>query len=132
VRAVRDRRARAVLTLIIVAAVGVLIAAGLRDTLTFYRTPSEVRDNAYPAGERFRLGGQVVPGSMHSDSSGTRFDLTDGSARVTVVTGATLPGAVREGEEAIVEGSLDVDGVFRGDEVMAKHGNEYRPAGESR
>jgi cytochrome c-type biogenesis protein CcmE len=97
VHAVPDRGARAVLALILVAAVGILIAAGLRDTLTFYRTPSEVRDNSYPTGERFRLGGQVVPGSMRSDPGGVRFDLTDGSARVTVVTGASLPGAVRRG-----------------------------------
>jgi len=111
-----------------VAAVALLAGAGLRDTLTFYRTPSEVRDHPYPAGERFRLGGRVVPGSMRPDPAGLRFELTDGTASVTVVTGADLPGAVRDGQEAVVEGTLDGDGVFRGDEVMAKHGNEYRPA----
>lgn len=43
------------------------------------------------------------------------------------MTAAGLPGAVRDGEEAVVGGALDGSGLFRADVVMAKHGNEYRP-----
>ncbi|MFC0531698.1 cytochrome c maturation protein CcmE [Phytohabitans kaempferiae] len=120
------RRARLALLLIAGAAVALLVAAGLQDTLTFYRSPSEVSSG--PAGDRVRLGGQVVPGSLSTAGGWTQFRLSDGATEVTVRQPAHLPGTVREGQEAVVEGALDADGMFRSDTVMAKHGNEYRPA----
>jgi cytochrome c-type biogenesis protein CcmE len=131
---VTPRRARLLVLLVVLAGAGLLVAAGLQNTLTFYRTPSEVRHERTT--QRIRLGGEVVPGSLHADAGLTRFQISDGAARIDVEQMADLPGTIREGQEAVVEGTLDAQGVFRSDTVMAKHGNEYRPAapgdGESR
>jgi cytochrome c-type biogenesis protein CcmE len=122
---VTPRRARVLLLTVIVAGAVLLIGAGLQNTLTFYRTPSEVEQA--PAA-RVRLGGEVVPGSLHTAGGTTRFELTDGTSRVEVEQVEDLPGTVREGQQAVVEGTLDGQGVFHSDTVMAKHGNEYSPA----
>jgi cytochrome c-type biogenesis protein CcmE len=129
---VTPRRARLLLLAVVVAGAALLIGAGLQNTLTFYRTPSEVEQT--PAA-RVRLGGEVVPGSLHTDGGTTRFELTDGTSRVEVEQVEDLPGMIREGQQAVVEGTMDGQGVFHSDTVMAKHGNEYRPAqdgGDSR
>ncbi|MEV4703132.1 cytochrome c maturation protein CcmE [Actinoplanes sp. NPDC049316] len=121
------RRSRALLLLIVVAGVALLVAAGLQNTLTFYRSPSEVAGHT-STHERVRLGGEVVPGSLRTDGGLTRFRIGDGTTEIAVEQVADLPGTLREGQEAVVEGTLDAHGVFRSDTVMAKHGNEYRPA----
>jgi cytochrome c-type biogenesis protein CcmE len=123
---VTPRRARLLLLLVVVAGVVLLTAAGLQGTLTFYRTPSEL--GGHSTGERVRLGGEVVPGTLRSVDGLTSYQLGDGGSRITVQQAADLPGTLREGQQAVVEGTLDGQGVFHSDTVMAKHGNEYRPA----
>jgi cytochrome c-type biogenesis protein CcmE len=124
---VTPRRSRALLLLLVVAAVALLVAAGLQNTLTFYRSPSEIAQHTSEQ-QRVRLGGEVMPGSLRTEGGVTRFRIGDGSTEIPVEQVADLPGTLREGEQAVVEGSLDGRGVFRSDTVMAKHGNEYRPA----
>ncbi|UQU62624.1 cytochrome c maturation protein CcmE [Couchioplanes caeruleus] len=121
------RRSRALLLLLVVAGVALLVTAGLQNTLTFYRSPSEITQGP-AAHDRVRLGGEVVPGSLRTDAGVTRFRISDGTTEIPVEQVADLPGTLREGQQAVVEGSLDDHGVFRSDTVMAKHGNEYRPA----
>jgi cytochrome c-type biogenesis protein CcmE len=75
-----------------------------------------------------RLGGRVLPGSLRTENGTTWFRIGDGTAQVDVEEDADLPGTIREGQDAVVEGALDGQGVFRSDTVMVKHGNEYRPA----
>jgi cytochrome c-type biogenesis protein CcmE len=122
---VTPRRARLLLLGVTVAGALLLMGAGLQHTLMFYRTPSEVQQG--PAA-RVRLGGEVVPGSLHTQNGLTSFQLGDGTSRVQVEQVEDLPGTIREGQQAVVEGTLDGQGVFHSDTVMAKHGNEYRPA----
>jgi cytochrome c-type biogenesis protein CcmE len=115
--------------LIVAAGVGLLIVAGLQGTVVYYRTPSEVA--ALPAtGERIRLGGQVLPGSVHRDGELTRFRMTDGREQIAVVQRGAVPGTFREGDGAVVEGVLAADHVFHADRVEVKHSNEYRAPGE--
>jgi cytochrome c-type biogenesis protein CcmE len=124
---VTPRRARLLLLAVTVAGAVLLVGAGLQHTLTFYRTPSQVQQ---APDARVRLGGEVEPGSLHTDGGTTRFELTDGTSRVEVEQVEDLPGTIREGQQAVVEGTLDRQGVFHSDTVMAKHGNEYRPASD--
>jgi cytochrome c-type biogenesis protein CcmE len=113
------------LTLIGLITVGLLIVAGLQDTLTFYRTPSET--SSVPAGDRVRVGGTVVPGSVVREGDLIRFHLTDGVRDVVVQQHIDIPGRLREGQQAVVEGVLDGRGVLHADTVMSKHNNTYEP-----
>jgi cytochrome c-type biogenesis protein CcmE len=112
-----------------VAALGVLGASGLRDSLVYYRTPSELAAGPAQDGERLRLGGLVVAGSVKAQVDGVRFVLTDGAADVEVLHRGDPPAVFQEGQGALVEGTVGPDGVFRSDFLVVKHSNEYQGPG---
>jgi cytochrome c-type biogenesis protein CcmE len=127
----RDRRRVPVRLLVVfgvaMAAVAVLAVAGLQGSLVYYKTTSELVSDPGLVGQRVRLGGLVVTGSVERTADGVRFELTDGVREVPVVNTGQPRGVFREGQGAVVEGVLGRDGVFRSDVLLVKHGNEYQP-----
>jgi len=124
----RRLRLRLLLVAVVVlAAVGVLAAAGLQGSLVYYKTTSELLSDHGLVGHRLRLGGLVVKGSVHRTAGGVRFELTDGVAEVPVVNTGEPRGVFRDGQGAVVEGVLGRDGVFRSDVLLVKHSNSYEP-----
>jgi len=80
------------------------------------------------AGQRFRLGGLVQPGSLvRGDSLAVSFLVADGSAQLPVAYKGILPDLFREGQGVVAEGALDESGVFKADTVLAKHDETYMP-----
>ena len=121
----------AVVGVVAVAALGLVAASGLRDSLVYYQTPSELLAQASAGRERLRLGGMVQPGSVRQDGDIVMFLLTDGAADVPVAHRGDPPGVFQEGQGALVEGTLAPDGTFHSDFLIVKHSNEYRgPDGE--
>ena len=108
------------------AAVAVLAVVGLGEAAVYYRTPTEVLERPPVAGDRLRLGGLVLPGTVRSDGTTVLFELSDGVTGVTVVHRGDPSGVFQEGQGAVVEGVLGSDGRFLSDLVMVKHSNEYR------
>jgi cytochrome c-type biogenesis protein CcmE len=111
---------------IVLVAVGVLALAGLQGSLVYYRTSSELLADPALEGQRLRLGGLVLEGSVETTADGVRFALTDGVTDVPVVNAGQPRGVFQEGQGAVVEGVLGADGVFRSDVLLVKHDNEYR------
>jgi cytochrome c-type biogenesis protein CcmE len=123
-----SRRPLLLLVVVALAGVSLLVISALQDTITYYRTPSEVAAHPALVGQHVRLGGRVVPGSVRHTGPLIRFALTDGRRDVTVVHQGDPPGTFREDQDAVVEGVPEADGVFHADRVIVKHSNEYRPA----
>lgn len=107
-------------------AFGLLSASGIGDSLVYYRTPSEVLVEPLLSGTTVRLGGMVRPGSIRSSADGTWFVLTDGVSDVDVLHEGEIRGVFAEGQGALVEGTVDEDGLFRSQLLMVQHDNEYR------
>lgn len=119
---------------VIVAGLGVLGAAlalvlfALSSTITYFKTPSDLAENAVPAGQRFRLGGLVQDGSVkRGQGLDVEFGVTDTLKAVTVVYRGILPDLFREGQGVVTEGRLDGGGRFIADTVLAKHDETYMP-----
>lgn len=110
---------------VVLAAVGVLAGAGLQGNLVYYKTTSELMGDPALQGERVRLGGLVVVGSVERTAGGVSFLMSDGVQDVRVVNAGQPRGVFSDGQGALVEGSLDRDGVFRSDQLLVKHSNEY-------
>ncbi|WP_406104799.1 cytochrome c maturation protein CcmE [Micromonospora globbae] len=123
------RPGRLALAGVLVAAGALVVAGALEDTLTYYRTPAEILSDPDAAGERVRLGGDVVPGSLRRDGETVVFRLAEAGHEIVVHQRGAPPDTFREGEGAVVEGRLSPDGVFRADHVEVRHGNEYGPTG---
>ncbi len=121
------RRALPVIVLVasVLGGVALLAAGSLNGAVTYYRTPTELVSQ--PGQGQVRLGGMVVAGTLGNEGSTVRFTLSDGANDLPVVTHAVPPSTLREGQGAVVEGTLGSDGVFRADTVIVRHSNEYRP-----
>lgn len=121
-------RVRVVVLLVLIA--GSLAWVGTRalsGNLVYYVTPTELLEQQPAPGERLRLGGQVLPGSVHDGEDGVDFVVTDGTTRMTVVHEGTTPALFRTGIGVVLEGSYGPDGAFHSDTMLVKHSEEYRP-----
>jgi cytochrome c-type biogenesis protein CcmE len=108
-------------------AVGLVLIA-LNDTITYFKTPSDLADKPIAVGQRFRLGGLVADGSVkRGQGLDVEFRVTDTLKAVAVVYRGVLPDLFREGQGVVTEGRLEADGRFRADTVLAKHDETYMP-----
>ena len=121
-------RLRVVILLVLIA--GSLAWVGtnaLSGNLVYYVTPTELLHQPPVAGERMRLGGRVVPGSVHDVADGVDFVVTDGTTRMTVVHTGGTPSLFRTGIGVVLEGTYRSDGAFHSDTMLVKHSEQYMP-----
>ena len=105
-----------------------LVLYSLSDTIVFFYGPSEYAAKAPPPGTRLRIGGLVEAGTFKQEGNETvEFAVTDTKHAVKVAYTGLLPDLFREGQGAVVEGTVGTDGVFRADSVLAKHDERYMP-----
>jgi cytochrome c-type biogenesis protein CcmE len=121
---------------LIVAAVGFLIASGIKQTGVYFLTPSELaaRTTADPSfyDVGLKMGAKVIPGSIRRDPSNRQvdFEVSDGVQSYPVTYRGLVPDTFTDANdiEVIVEGRLGRDGVFHATEVLAKCGSRYEAA----
>jgi cytochrome c-type biogenesis protein CcmE len=105
-----------------------LVLFAMKDSIVFFNSPTDVAEKHIAPGARIRLGGLVSPGSVvRGDNLSVRFEVTDGSHAVQVTYQGILPDLFREGQGIVAEGALDRAGVFKADNVLAKHDETYMP-----
>lgn len=104
-----------------------LTFVGLRDSVVYFVAPSELAEKA-EAGQRVRLGGLVVEGTLRHDPDGAvHFAVTDGAVQVEVRYVGLLPDLFREGQGVVAEGSWRPGAAFEAERVLAKHDENYMP-----
>jgi cytochrome c-type biogenesis protein CcmE len=112
----------------VLALAAVLVLSALRDSIVFFNSPTDVVEKKIAAGQRIRLGGLVKPGTLtRGEELNVRFEVTDGKSVIPVAYKGILPDLFREGQGVVTEGSLDQAGLFRADNVLAKHDETYMP-----
>jgi cytochrome c-type biogenesis protein CcmE len=100
-----------------------------QSNLVFFFSPSQIVSKEAPVGRNFRLGGLVQNGSVARDKDGVtvRFAVTDTAHTIPVVYRGILPDLFSEGKGVVAQGRLESDGVFRAEQVLAKHDENYMP-----
>jgi len=105
-----------------------LVLFAMKDAIVFFNSPSDIVEKHVAPGARIRLGGLVAPGSVtRGDALAVRFEVTDGNRAIAVTYQGVLPDLFREGQGVVAEGVLDGAGVFKADNVLAKHDETYMP-----
>ena len=96
--------------MVIVAALGYLVYAGVSQSVVYFVTPGELSAAPVP-GKAYRLGGMVKPGTVKWDPRNLElaFTLSDGQASVPVKHKGTPPDLFAEGRGAVVEGTWTAD-----------------------
>lgn len=105
----------------------------LSENIDHFYTPSEIIEGKQgktpKVGQRLRIGGMVVPGTVIRDEEtlAVSFDLVDVGPKVTVSFTGILPDLFREGQGIVATGRLSESDHIIADEVLAKHDEEYMP-----
>lgn len=133
----RKKRLLAVTSVIFgLGAVVGLVLYALQENINLFYTPSELIEGKGPnlerpfIGQKLRIGGMVVPGSVVRDESSLEvsFKLIDTGPIVTIRYQGILPDLFREGQGIVAQGVLIEPDVIEAFEVLAKHDEEYMPA----
>jgi cytochrome c-type biogenesis protein CcmE len=129
----RSRKARgrllaiAVIAPVLAGAVG-LALWGLREGVSFFYTPSQAAEAAISPERVVRVGGIVRAGTVRQEPAGAvSFTVEDGAASLPIRFKGDLPDLFREGQGVVAQGRLGPDGVFRAEQVLAKHDENYMP-----
>ena len=101
---------------------------GLKDSISFFYTPSQAAKAHPPAGRTVQLGGLVKVGSVQKAVDGrVQFVVADRTAQDRVSYQGDLPDLFREGQGIVATGAFRTDGVFEATQVLAKHDEKYMP-----
>ncbi|WP_076419633.1 cytochrome c maturation protein CcmE [Colwellia sp. UCD-KL20] len=122
-----------------------LVLYALSQNIDLFYKPSEIYNGKEGSGikaingQRLRIGGLVVPGSVKRDENSLKiaFKLADmkmpitfdeNEPTVTVKYDGILPDLFREGQGIVANGVLNTDSyVIEATEVLAKHDENYMP-----
>jgi cytochrome c-type biogenesis protein CcmE len=95
---------------------------------TYYKTITELGkmgDQAY--GQRIRVGGDVASGSIQRVGNEVQFVLIQDKTELKVAYTGTdpLPDTFKDGAQALADGKLGKDHVFRAAKIQAKCASKY-------
>ncbi len=118
----------AALIVVVIGTVVWLATAGMKETQTYYKTITEVHqmgDHAYSA--RLRVAGDVASGSIQRVGNQVQFVLEQDHKQLKVAYTGTdpLPDTFKDGAQALADGKLGRDGVFRASKIQAKCASKY-------
>ncbi|MFW0765249.1 cytochrome c maturation protein CcmE [Trabulsiella odontotermitis] len=112
-----------------------LVLYALRSNIDLFYTPGEIvygkrETHQLPeVGQRLRVGGMVMPGSVKRDPGSLKvtFTVYDAEAEINVSYEGILPDLFREGQGVVVQGELQKGDSVVAKEVLAKHDENYTP-----
>jgi cytochrome c-type biogenesis protein CcmE len=105
----------------------VLIGYGLREGISYFKSPSELINSPTRPNQLIRVGGLVEGGSINMNAEGEiSFLVTDQNKSIEVRYNGILPDLFSENQGVISSGYF-VDGIFKADEILAKHDEKYMP-----
>ena len=101
---------------------------GLTGNFVYYLTPTDIlAHHKAQVGQRIRLGGYVVPGSVHHVGSLLMFTVTDHAYSIHVSDTGAVPELFKAGQGVVLEGVMGTDGRFHADTVLVRHNGDYFP-----
>ena len=115
------------IALILLGASAALVLSAFEDSIVFFHSPSDIATKKVALDKRLRLGGLVEKGSVVKKKDAVvNFRITDTAHSVAVSYKGILPDLFREGQGVVTEGRM-VENVFKAEEVLAKHDENYMP-----
>ena len=132
------RKKRLSLALVVLVGLGLsisLVMYALRSNIDLFYTPTEIlqgkgENHEMPfVGQRLRIGGMVMPGSVKRDpkSLEVSFKIYDARGAIAVTFNGILPDLFREGQGVVAQGVMGADNVVNAQQVLAKHDEKYVP-----
>lgn len=108
--------------------VGYLTYTGIRDTMAYYLTVSELLAKGSSAENvGLRVGGEVIPDSIQWDPKDLklRFRIRDQGSGLQVNYQGVVPDSFKPGKKVVVEGRYTGDGIFKATTIMPTCPSRY-------
>ena len=109
-----------------------LILWALRDNIVFFYSPTEIQQKIsikeINEMSKLRLGGMVKESSIKQLNDGSiNFIITDFNKEMIVFYKGIIPDLFKEEQGVIAEGSVNKEGMFIANSILAKHDENYMP-----
>lgn len=105
-----------------------LVLYALRKNLNLFYTPQQLAAAKLKPNTRVRVGGMVVRGSIQQQEGLTvRFKISDYKQDLELEYTGVLPDLFREGQGVVALGSLGANNIFKAQQILAKHDENYMP-----
>ena len=109
-----------------------LILWALRDNIVFFYSPTEIQQKIsikeINEMSKLRLGGMVKESSIKQFNDGSiNFIITDFNKEMIVFYKGIIPDLFKEKQGVIAEGSVNKEGMFIANSILAKHDENYMP-----
>jgi cytochrome c-type biogenesis protein CcmE len=118
---------------VIVVTLSYLAYTGVEESKSYYVTIAELRQQGEAAQtKRLRVAGNVHPGSIKRHGTTVEFILVENDQQLPVIYKGTEapPDTFKDESQALVEGRVDKDGIFRAHHLQAKCASKYAPKKE--
>jgi cytochrome c-type biogenesis protein CcmE len=114
---------------IIVLTLGYLAWTGVNESKSYYVTIAELRKDPNAAEKRLRVAGNVLPGSIKRQGTTVEFVLVENDQQLPVIYKGTEapPDTFKDDSQALVEGKVGNNGVFKANHLQAKCASKYAP-----
>ena len=123
-RSLGTRRQKVVAAIVILAALGFLVARGLANAMNYYLTANQaVAQRAQLGSSDFRIQGTVLPG-VHQIGTTLHFSITAKHVDVDVVSSGSPPELFRVGMPVVLAGHWQ-GSFFSSSQIMVQHGSNY-------
>ena len=106
---------------------GYLVYTGVRDTMLYYLTVSELKEKWPQASDGgVRVGGMVNEGSVKWDPKTLKlsFVMGDKTNTLPVIYSGVVPDSFKQGREVVIEG-IYADGVLKASQIMPTCPSKY-------
>ena len=115
---------------IVVLTLSYLAYTGVQESKSYYVTIAELKKDSAAGSKRLRVAGTVAPGSIKRNGTTVEFVLQEEANTLPVVYHGTEapPDTFKDESQALVEGKVGKDGVFRATHLQAKCASKYAPA----
>jgi cytochrome c-type biogenesis protein CcmE len=115
---------------LIVVSLAYLAYTGVQESKSYYVTIAELQgmgNGAYS--KRLRVAGNVQPGSIKRSGTDVQFLLVENDKILPVIYSSTEPppDTFKDNSQALAEGRIGRDGIFRANQLQAKCASKYAP-----
>ncbi len=123
----KRKRKLILITVLAMSVIGYVVYAGIRDTMVYYLTVSELVQQGFQSSNGgVRVGGKVLEGSIIWDPKDLRlrFIMGDKKTKLPVVYQGVVPDSFKQGRKVVIEG-VYADGLFTASQIMPTCPSRY-------
>lgn len=125
----RSRARLVIVTVIILGLLAILLYSATRgqNSLSYFKTVTELKNDTSLIGKSVRVGGEVVQGTIKKSGTTATFTISDKKNTITVkyVGNSALPATLTDKVQVIAEGVYKKENLVEADALVTKCPSKY-------